>query len=258
MRLLLLTILLFIGPRAEAQRWVEQFQDGAFTFRSEFAIRKEPLIRDLSQIKQELEQKLKLKIGKAPIEVLLFANQRRYLAAVRKQVPSAANRRALFVKTAEGSRVYAFKSRTLFDADIRHECTHALVHNSVNFIPLWLDEGLAEYFELKAGTRVRPARLNEVRNIIRFGPLSRGRHSLPELESLNDIGQMRTQEYRDSWAWVHYLLNDPTQEYVARRVLVSYLSEIQKGNPPGPFSKYFERYIPHGDTRLVQHFRYFR
>lgn len=255
MRLLLLSILLLATPRAHGQRWLEQFTEGAFTFRSEVPIRREPLIRDLKQIHVELKNKLGLTIGKAPIEVLLFRNKRNYMDAVRKQVPNAVNRPALFVKTAEGSRVYAYYSPTV-DIDVRHECTHALIHNAVQFIPLWLDEGLAEYFELKAGTRVRPARLNEVRQAIRIGRLLRTRATLPELEAIDDISKMGSQEYRDSWAWVHYLLND--QEDIAPRVLKSYLGEIQKGNPPGAFSKYFARYISHGDARLVQHFRYFR
>lgn len=257
MRLLFLLILV-LPATADAQRWVEQFRDGPFTFRSEFAIQRDPLIRDLKQIKQELEAKLKLKIGNDPIEVLLFNTKRAYQAAVRKQVPNAVSRQALFVKSPEGSRVYAFRSRT-FDTDVRHECTHALIHNAVQFIPLWLDEGIAEYFELKAGTRVRPARLNDMRQAIRWAPLKNGiGPSLQGLEGLDSIKQMGTLQYRNSWAWVHFLMNDPSQQFVARRVLINYLDEIQKGNPPGDFSTYLQRYVAQGDAKLVQHFRYFR
>ena len=32
--------------------------------------------------------------------------------------------------------------------DLRHELTHALLHGVLQDVPLWLDEGLAVYFEL--------------------------------------------------------------------------------------------------------------
>ena len=49
--------------------------------------------------------------------------------------------------------VYAQGGDRLAD-DLRHEMTHAYLHSVVPDVPLWLDEGLAKYFELPA----RPAR----------------------------------------------------------------------------------------------------
>ena len=37
--------------------------------------------------------------------------------------------------------------------DLRHECTHALLHARLPMVPLWLDEGLAKYFEVPAEQR---------------------------------------------------------------------------------------------------------
>ena len=34
-----------------------------------------------------------------------------------------------------------------FEADLRHECTHALLHAALPYVPLWLDEGLASLYE---------------------------------------------------------------------------------------------------------------
>lgn len=258
MRWVVLPILIATSTQAlGSPRWVEQFQQGPFVFRSEFAIKRGPLTRDLAQIKTELETKLGLKVGDDPIEVNLFSDSRSYRAFMQRNVPEAISRRALFVKTPTGSRVYAYKNAS-FDTDVRHECTHALIHNSVQFIPLWMDEGLAEYFELKAGTRVRPARLNDIRRAIQWSRLTGSRSSLKRLESLNDIKQMGASEYRDSWAWIHFLLNDTKHKSAAQTALVGYLAEIQKGNPPGAFSHYLTRRLPGSETKLVQHFRYFR
>ena len=42
--------------------------------------------------------------------------------------------------------VYTYSSPRL-EEDLRHEATHALLRGSFGDLPLWLDEGLAEYFE---------------------------------------------------------------------------------------------------------------
>ena len=44
-------------------------------------------------------------------------------------------------------KVFAYKSKAL-PVDVRHEGTHGLLHAALPMVPLWLDEGLAEYFEV--------------------------------------------------------------------------------------------------------------
>jgi hypothetical protein len=43
--------------------------------------------------------------------------------------------------------VFAYRGED-FETDLRHECTHALLNAALPVVPLWLDEGLAEYFEV--------------------------------------------------------------------------------------------------------------
>ncbi len=235
--------------------WVEDFRQGPFHFQAQFPIKRPPLLRDLQQIRQELEQQLKIRVGNDPIEVKLFKDWPTYRAFMKANIASGANRRALFVKGPNASYVYAYRSNS-FDTDVRHECTHAMIHNAVPFIPLWLDEGLAEYFEIKAGNRTQAPKLTTVHRSL-FGWSRRAMTSLESLERLENIQHMGQQEYQDSWAWVHFLLNDTTGNYRARGVLVQYLGQIQKGEPPGPFSRYLAKHIPDNPNRLVQHFRYF-
>lgn len=252
--MVLLVLFTTPNPLDASERWVEQFREGPFTFRSEFRIRQGRLTRDLAQLKRELESSLGLRIGNAPIRVSFFADRRRYVDYMKRHVPEGVHRKALFVKGPEASHVYAYRSSS-FDTDVRHECTHALVHNALQFIPLWMDEGLAEYFESPAGARVRPSRLKEMRNTIRWSRLVGFKGSLERLENIDDIGQMGSSEYRYSWAWIHYLLNDSKE---SREVLVRYLREIQNGNPPGAFSEFASDALPDTDSKLVRHFRYFR
>jgi hypothetical protein len=75
---------------------------------------------------------------------------------------------------------------------------------------------------------------------------------------MDDITDMGASEYRDSWAWIHFLMNDTRNNNAGRAALVAYLAEIQKGQPPGLFSTYLTRRLPQNETKLVQHFRTFR
>ncbi len=251
-----LTSMLMLLPQAGSPdgQWVEEFVDGPFTFRSEFPIRRTSLLRDLAQLREELSQTLGLKIGDRPIQVYFFRDRASYLQYMKANVPEGLRRRALFVRRSSGSSVYAYRTRD-FDTDVRHECTHALVHNAVPFIPLWMDEGLAEYFESKAGMRPRPPRLNDVRSAVRWQRLTRRHYSLQKLERIETIQDMGATEYQDSWAWIHFLLHDSAE---TRKVLVEYLAEIQRGTPPGPFSVYCARSLPDYTARLTRHFRTFQ
>src|SRR5207302_2820246 len=87
--------------------------------------------------------------------------------------------------------------------DLRHELTHALLHSVIRDVPLWLDEGLAEYFELPPDQQgVNPVHLEHLCQAA-DGP---GRLDLARLEGLSRVGQMNKEEYREAWAWVHLML----------------------------------------------------
>ena len=87
----------------------------------------------------------------------------------------------------------------------RHEATHALLHGSFGTLPLWLDEGLAEYFETDLS-----AADSERERIDHFlADLKNGwSPDLDRLQTLTDIRQMTPRDYRESWAWVHLFLTD--------------------------------------------------
>ena len=58
-------------------------------------------------------------------------------------------RPALFILEGGSPGVYTYRKPDL-DIDVRHECTHALLHSALPVVPLWLDEGIAKYFEVPA------------------------------------------------------------------------------------------------------------
>jgi hypothetical protein len=142
--------------------------------------------------------------------------------------------------------VLAYRSRQ-FEIDVRHECTHALLHAALPDVPLWLDEGLAEYFELAASKRAcdNPY-LDNLRWSVRLGKIPR----LESLERKRDLSEMRRTEYRDAWAWVHFMLVGSKE---AHTELVDFLEDIRTGTPSGSFSERLERRLPEPHRHLAAH-----
>jgi len=130
---------------------------------------------------------------------------------------------ALKLRGGDELLVYTFWGENVTQ-DLRHELTHALLHSVLKDVPLWLDEGLAEFFELPpANGGVNFKHLEHLR---REG----FRPDLARLEQLTEVQQMNPGEYREAWAWVHLMLRTSPG---ARRVLLAYLAELRTTSRPG-------------------------
>ncbi len=64
--------------------------------------------------------------------------------------PEFPDRRAFFVEGDTQLDIYAYWGDRVAE-DLRHEVTHGYLHTMVPHLPLWVDEGLAEYFEVPRG-----------------------------------------------------------------------------------------------------------
>ena len=74
-----------------------------------------------------------------------------------------------------------------------------MLHGVIRDVPIWLDEGLAEYFELPPENEgVNPQHLEFIRRESYHPDLAR-------LEKLEEVRQMGRPEYREAWAWVNAL-----------------------------------------------------
>ena len=74
-----------------------------------------------------------------------------------------------------------------FEVDLRHECTHALLNAALPVTPLWLDEGLAEYFEVEAGQR---AAGHPHQKYVKWNAYLGQTPSLEDLEQVREVNQM--------------------------------------------------------------------
>jgi tetratricopeptide (TPR) repeat protein len=120
-------------------------------------------------------------------------------------------------------------------AIVYHEYTHLLLANAVRPIPVWLNEGLAEYYssyKLSADSRnaeigrIVEWRLTLLRN--RFLPLSQI-IAVDSATALHDAAERRSIFYAESWALVHYLLSQ-VPDGGAR--LNKYAATVAEGRAP--------------------------
>lgn len=217
-----------VGPSAAEPRWVTASQIGPTYVKADFRLDDRVLnaLSHLDSTKSDLQTRLGLSIPSTPIELTLFRARRGMDAYIRSRVPEGVGRAALFVKSGNSSRVYAYYNSKL-DVDLRHESTHAFLHAGLPYVPLWLDEGLAEYFEVEPRQRISGhPHLKSLKRAMWF----RWKPNLERLESLSSLADMKEDEYRESWAWAHFMLHGPEP---ARTVLRTYLADIARGEFAG-------------------------
>ena len=245
--------MLSVTASARAE-WVEERAVDLFEVRSEFSLANETgraLLAELPRLRHDVESMLGLQTDGQPIEVNLFASRRSYQKFLEARVPEGASRVALYVQGTDRGRVYVYRHRG-FEVDVRHECTHALLHNALPYVPMWLDEGFAEYFEMSPDQRAAD---NPHHKSVRRAMLLRWNPSLPDLELLDELHEMDGNDYRDSWAWVHFMLHGPRE---ARQTLSNYLYDVRIGNPAGLLSGRLAAELSDPQRQLARHFRNFK
>ena len=205
-----------------------------------------PILRDLDGLRDEIADELNLPVQKQPVTVYLFSDEVRYAQYLQTRYPLLPPRRAYFVGTAKELAVYTFWGERIQE-DLRHEYTHGVLHASLMDVPLWLDEGLAEYFEVSS----QPKGLNRDYAMRLAGNLSQGwKPDLDRLESLEKVDDMQKGDYMEAWAWVHFLLHHSDE---TRNVLVGYLHELRSDAKPGLLSKRLRDAIPTAEQRFAVH-----
>jgi hypothetical protein len=242
------------APRAlkAQEHWIERGGARPFVVRADYQIANpQQLLGELRQLEHDLHRMLAIGPSAESVELYLFRDHASYQQYMSRRYPGVPARRALYVKGSGPGMVYAYDSRDLA-VDLRHETTHALLHASLRAVPLWLDEGLAEYFEVPAEMRLKGnPHLRDFQTPGHLPPVVR----LTTLENLDDLSQMGREEYRSAWAWVHFCLHGPLE---ARQELHAYLADVKTGRNAAPLSQRLERRLPGVERRLAAHLDYWR
>ena len=223
-----------------------------FVFVSDFELKTDqPLFVELTNLREQIIKELQLPTppSSALVHVYLFEDRARYEQFMQARYPSLPRRRAFFVAQphgmsgAEDLLVYTFWGEHIHQ-DLRHELTHALLHSILKDVPLWLDEGLAEYFEL-------PAELHGVnRQHLLLMKRDGLQPNLARLEQLSQVDQMNPVEYREAWAWVYFMLHSQPQN---RQVLLTYMQQLRKTANPGPIQSQLQSQYPDLNIALVDY-----
>jgi hypothetical protein len=188
------------------------------------------LVRELDGLRTDVSQELGLPVSDEPVNLYLFETTDRYDAFVARRFPSFPARRAFFVETDTSLSVFAAWQDRIAE-DLRHETTHGYVHAVVPAIPLWLDEGAAEYFETPRSDQ--GLHRGHVAHLA--GRLLEGtwRPDLGRLEALAAAGEMSQDHYAESWCWVHWLLRTTPAR---KKILQDYLADVRRDPATPPLS----------------------
>ena len=205
------------------------------------------LLDELASQRGDVAQRLELPTSDEPIYVYLFDSPEQYRDFVGRHFPDFPERRAVFVETDTRLSVYAHWSDRVAE-DLRHEVAHGYLHAVVPHLPLWLDEGLAEYFEpprhLVGLNQPHVDRLLADREKHRWSP------DMARLERMVTGGEMTQRDYAEAWAWVYFLLETTPER---RELLRRHLAELRKGSATRALSGVLYEREPRAGEALVAH-----
>ncbi|MGE3314707.1 MAG: lipopolysaccharide kinase InaA family protein [Planctomycetaceae bacterium] len=206
-----------------------------------------PLIVDLSNLRLDVAKVLQLPLEKNPVIVYLFSNEQEYRQYLNVTYPKLPPRRAYFVGTSTELAVYTYWGDNIQE-DLRHEYTHGLLHSCMKHVPLWIDEGLAEYFEVVTQD---PSRVNtDYAQKLGTSLVNGWRPDIRRLEKIDEFSKMQQLDYQESWAWVHFLLHSTPD---ARQTLVEYINDLRTNPNTAPLSERMPRNIPDADARFLSY-----
>lgn len=189
------------------------------------------LVRELTAERDDIATTLDLPPSDERIDVYLFRDAETYGQYLARYFPSVPSRRAFFVETDTRLAVYAHWSDRVAE-DLRHEVAHGYLHASVPALPLWLDEGLAEYFEVpRAGGGLNRPHVALLVDMIEH---EKWQPDIRRLERLATAAEMQQIDYAESWAWVYFLLQTTPER---RALLTRYLAELRENGAVGPLSQ---------------------
>ena len=204
------------------------------------------LLDELLANRSILATKLALKQSDEPIHVYLFQTAEQFKSFMRVHYPAFPERRAFFVETDTRLTVYAHWGDHVAE-DLRHEVAHGYLHSTVPHLPLWLDEGLAEYFEVPQGHHgLNRPHLQELTAALAEG----WRPDLRRLENLHSAADMTQMDYAESWAWMHFLLETTPER---QKFLQTYLQALDKADAAEPLSNQLRRVHLDYEKQLVDY-----
>jgi hypothetical protein len=208
---------------------------------------RESLEAILNPLQSDVSEIFRLPAQPSPIHVVLFGDPVEYQKYMQHYFPTVVSRRAIFLQDRGPGMLFTYWHDDVA-TDLRHEATHALLNRSGNQLPLWLDEGLAKYFELPRQLRTTGSDyLPEIIDRAERGLVP----SLEQLESIDQMLDFTESDYRDSWAWIHFMLH---RRHETKQTLIDYVAKIQQKLPQAPMHRRLADISPEPMSEFRAHF----
>ena len=210
---------------------------------------KHRLIDELTAKRRDITDQLKLPVSDEPINVFVFQTENQFRRFMEREYPDFPSRRAFFVKNDTMLKVFAYWGEKIGE-DLRHEVAHGYMHSVVANIPLWLDEGLAEYYETPRGTHG----LNES-HVYLLNNAFRRKEWTPDLTALQELSspaEMSQLHYAECWLWIHFLLESEAGD---PKLLQDQLARLRMSAESEPLSKFIDQKIDNRDVELIAHLK---
>ncbi len=209
---------------------------------------KHRLLDELTARRGDISERLKLPTSDEPIHVFLFKKGEEFRSYMNREHPEFPDRRAFFIKNDTTLTVLAYWGESVGD-DLRHEVTHGYLHSVVPNLPLWLDEGVAEYFETPRGNHgMNPAHVYQLSTAFRRGQWE---PDLVRLEALEDPATMTQEDYAESWLWVHFLIESSEH----RKLLQDQLARLRMAAESEPLSTHIQRDIENPNEKIIAYLK---
>ncbi len=226
----------------------DQFAREQLRIFSDFKLpRRHRLIDELTGRRRDISSKLLLPMSDEPINIYIFDEAERYKDYLAANHPTFPDRRAFFVKNDTVLRVYAHWGDRVGE-DLRHEVTHGYLHSVVPVIPLWMDEGLAEFFEVPRGKRgFHPQHVFHLASKVKK---DNWRPDLKRLETLTDANELTQMDYAESWLWMHFLLETSDEH---RKLVQDQLARLRMMGEAEPLSAQIEKQMDNAEDQLLAH-----
>ncbi|MCZ6665219.1 MAG: hypothetical protein O7B81_07935 [Gammaproteobacteria bacterium] len=179
--------------------------------------------QELESLHRRLQRDLKIAPLNATLRIYIFDKHSTFSRYVRRHIPyltrADMHRDALFLLRNGKPYVFAVRTDKLME-NLRHELVHVYLNTAVPGVPIWLDEGLAMYYQSADGEQARPELIQRLGDPL----LGKQRPDLERLERLRTMRQMGPVKYIEAWAWVSALLHGPQE---VRRLIPEYLAALQ-------------------------------
>lgn len=192
---------------------------------------------DLEALHRQLQADLKLPSLDATVRIYLFAKHASFSRYVRKHIPYLTGldtrRHGLFLLRNGVPHMFVLRTADL-RGSLRHEFVHVVLNTSAPGLPIWLDEGLAMYYE----TIDDPAGREEITRGLAKRLACGWQPDLARLEQLDEMRDMDTLAYAEAWAWVRLLTEGPAE---LRGLLPAFLDDLRRGHSRGGFSELLAR-----------------